>query len=288
MADNAPVPFKDARVSVFGLNSTGPIEALAVVQLDSTGGIGGGAGSTLQTVRQSTGSDLQVLLTGLQGSSVSSNSSVYLPVRLTNGTSFLASGSDYLHNSTADFTVSTVAGPMSFLRSGAAAEGSTDHTIAQWGSSDGAAYVAMVDSTGSVLSASTATPVNNVVALNVRSVPSSMQSTTVEVQSSNSTVLMALLSSGAVTKRVHAFFVGASTSGNPSTFIFLSSGTQGDAGVAKNRWALSLSSGYSAGHLAVDPPSYLFAGDVNEALNCRIESLSTRIIARVSLSWVDA
>lgn len=48
-----PVPINNARVTVMGLNSTGPIEALAVVQLDSTGGIGSpGAGSTQVSVKE--------------------------------------------------------------------------------------------------------------------------------------------------------------------------------------------------------------------------------------------
>jgi hypothetical protein len=46
-----------------------------------------------------------------------------------------------------------------------------------------------------------------------------------------------------------------------------------------------LSSGYSAANLAVNPPTFLFRADANEALNARIESASTRITATVSLSW---
>ena len=237
---------------------------------------------------QSTGSDLQVLLTGLQGSSASSNSSVYMPVRLTNGTAFLGAGTDYLHNSTADFTVSTVAGPMSFLRSGAAAEGSTDHPIAQWGSSDGAAYVALVTSTGVNIEGSTSTPAHGVIGLHVRPVPSSYQSTTISVESSNSTVVIPALSCVAgLTHKVYGYFIGASTSGNVSTLIFLSSGSGGDAGAAKNRFSVLLSSAYGAANLAISPMggSFLFKSDASESLNVRIESASTRITARIGLSF---
>lgn len=52
---NHPKQLSNAYVSVLKLNSTGPIEALAVVQLDSTGGIvsgGVGGGSTQVSVRE--------------------------------------------------------------------------------------------------------------------------------------------------------------------------------------------------------------------------------------------
>lgn len=51
---NAPKQLANQQVSVFDLNSTGPLKALAVVQLDSTGGIvsgGAGGGSTQVSVR---------------------------------------------------------------------------------------------------------------------------------------------------------------------------------------------------------------------------------------------
>lgn len=50
---NTPRQLSNAKVSVFSLNSSGPIEALAVVALDSTGGIGTpGAGSTQVSVKE--------------------------------------------------------------------------------------------------------------------------------------------------------------------------------------------------------------------------------------------
>jgi hypothetical protein len=216
----------------------------------------------------------------------SSNSSVYLPVRVTNGTAFTDAVSYNVHNSTGDFTGSTVTGLPAMLRSGAAAEGSTDHFLIPWGSSDGAAYVSLVTSTGLGISASTTTPGSNTAGLHVRQVPAAMESSVFSVASSNSTVVIPLISSAAgVGAKVFAYFIGASTSGDVSTFIFLSSGSGGDAGAAKNRFQVLLSSGYSAANLAVNPPTFLFRADANEALNARIESASTRITATVSLSW---
>jgi hypothetical protein len=90
-----------------------------------------------------------------------------------------------------------------------------------------------------------------------------------------------------LTHKVYGYFIGASTSGNVSTLIFLSSGSGGDAGVAKNRFAVLLSSAYGAANLAIGPNggSFLFKGDAGETLNARIESASTRITARIGLSF---
>jgi hypothetical protein len=55
MALKKPSPLQNALVSVLALNSTGPVEALAVVQLDSTGGIisgGAGGGSTQVSIKE--------------------------------------------------------------------------------------------------------------------------------------------------------------------------------------------------------------------------------------------
>lgn len=235
---------------------------------------------------QSTGSDLQVLLTGLQGSSASSNSSIYMPVRLTNGTAFLQPAVDFVHDST--MNVSTVGGPATMIRSGAAVGGTTDTWKIQWGTSNGAAYVSLVTDTGVTITGSTATAAHGVAGLHVRPVGSSYQSTTVSIESSNSTVVIPVLSCVAgLTHKVYSYFIGASTSGNPSTLIFLSSGSGGDAGVAKNRYSVLLSSGYGAANLAMSPMggAFLFRGDASESLNARIESASTRITARIGLSF---
>jgi hypothetical protein len=235
---------------------------------------------------QSTGSDLQVLLTGLQGSSASSNSSVYLPVRLTNGTAFLTPAVDFVHDST--MNVSTVGGPATMIRSGAAVGGTTDTWKIQWGSSNGAAYVSLVTDTGVNISGSTSSPAHGTPALNVREVGSSYQSTTLTVLSSNNTAVYAALSCVAgLTHKVYGYFIGASTSGNVSTLVFLSSGSGGDAGAAKNRFAVLLSSAYGAANLAISPSagSFLFKSDAGESLNVRLESASTAITARIGLSF---
>lgn len=216
----------------------------------------------------------------------SSNSSVYLPVRLTNGTGFLAPAVDFIHDST--MNVSTVGGPATMIRSGAAVGGTTDTWKVQWGTSNGAAYHALCTDTGVAINGSTSTPAHGVMALHVRPVPSSYQSTTISVESSNSTVVIPALSCVAgLTHKVYGYFIGASTSGNVSTLIFLSSGSGGDAGVAKNRFSVLLSSAYGAANLAISPSggSFLFKSDASESLNVRIESASTRITARIGLSF---
>lgn len=69
MSLKAPVQLQNALVTVMGLNSTGPIQAIATVQLDSTGGISAGAaGSTQVTVYQSSAAELN--MTAVQGSTV--------------------------------------------------------------------------------------------------------------------------------------------------------------------------------------------------------------------------
>lgn len=128
------------------------------------------------------------------------------------------------------------------------------------------------------LEGSTATPGVGVLGLHVRQVNSAQLSTTVEVQSSNSTVLLSLLSSQTNPQKVHAFFIGASTSGSPCTAVFMS-------GTTNHVWGCLMSSGYFGAHVAVSPPAELFRAAGSEPLNLVLQSVSTRIIARVSLSW---
>ena len=262
----------------------------------STYGDGG-----LFRVAQSSAGDLNVTVAGYvapstvialssnAGAFTSSNSSLYLPVRVTNGTAFTDAVAYNVHNSTGDFTGSTVTGLPAMLRSGAAAEGSTDHFLVGWGSSDGAQYCALVNSTGLNIEGSTAIPAHTVAGLHVRQVPSSYQSTIVGSPSSNSTVLSTAISSVAgLSHKVYGYFIGASTSGNVSTLVFLSSGQGGDAGAAKNRWQVLLSSGYGAANLAISPAggAFLFKTDIGEALTYRIESASTRITPTIALSFM--
>ena len=142
-------------------------------------------------------------------------------------------------------------------------------------------------SSGGGVEGSSISPAHNALGLHVREVLSSQQSTTLVVTSSNSTVLRSLISSVAgLQHKVHAYYLGVSTGVELSTIVFVSSGTGGDAGVAKNRWAVAMSSLVFGANLAVSQPCFLFRTDASEALNCRIESASTGVTARISLSWV--
>jgi hypothetical protein len=179
----------------------------------------------------------------------SSNSSVYLPVRLTNGTAFIGAATDYLHNSTADFTGSTVAGPMHFLRSGAAAGGSTDHTISAWGSSNGAAYAALVTSTGVNIDGSTTYPAVGVAALHVRQ-PLFDSSQYAQSTTFNDSSVVTLASSAAnQAVYLYAYSI-TSTVGAPTIYEFRDGATV--------KWSLVVSSGYGGANVAVSPPAYLF------------------------------
>jgi hypothetical protein len=199
-----------------------------------------------------------------------------------------AGGVDYTHGST--FTLSSITGPAQMLTANTLPTAvSTGQFVASWGTLNGAQNSALVTSSGGLIDGSTVTAAHGSLGLLARVVGSSYQSTIVTVQSSNSTVLMTVLSSVAgLTHKVYAYALGASTSGNNSTIIFLSSGTGGDAQAAKNRWQLVQTSGIFAANLAVSPVGgvFLFKTDASEALTCRIESASTRVIESIALSFV--
>ena len=134
-------------------------------------------------------------------------------------------------------------------------------------------------SSGGSLEGSTNSPTHSVTGLHVRQALSSLQSTTVIVTSSNSTAVYSLIASVAsVRHRVYAYYMGASTSGNNSTLVFMSS-------LAIDRWAVVFSSGVWGANLALSPPGYIFQTDAQNALNVRIESASTAVQARMSLAW---
>lgn len=93
----------------------------------------------------SSAADVAITIHGNQ----SSNSSVYLPVRITNGTAFAALGQDYLHEST--LTASSVAGPMTMLRASSTtppAVSTSDMFVAPWGTLHGAQMMSIVTSSG--------------------------------------------------------------------------------------------------------------------------------------------
>lgn len=106
---DSPRQLNNAKVSVMRLNSTGPIEALAVVSLDSTGGIGTpGAGSTQVSIRE--------ILT-LGGTSAMDSTANALRVNVVAGsaagdtTMTVSTGSVRVHQSTAaDLNANVVQG----------------------------------------------------------------------------------------------------------------------------------------------------------------------------------
>src|SRR3990167_3873802 len=140
---------------------------------------------------------------------------------------------------------------------------------------------AVRSSSGGLVEGSTASPAQGVLGLHVRAALSSLQSTTVQITSSNSTAVYALISSAAGLKqKVYAYFIGSTTT-VPSTLIFMSS-------LTIDRWAGmfgSGSSGATGANLSVTPPAFLFESDAANALACRVESGSTRQVTRLGLSW---
>lgn len=110
----------------------------------------------------------------------------------------------------------------------------------------------------------------------------SLQSTSVVVNSSNSTALYALVSSVASKAiKVFAYIIG-STVTQASTLVFQSSNGSAD------RWAVMLgsgSSGVTGANLAIAPPAWIFQTNAGEALNVRFESASTGQLTRIALSW---
>jgi hypothetical protein len=228
------------------------------------------------TVAQSTAADLNVTVAGYVAPSTtvtvngnaSSNSSLYIPVRLTNGTAFLSAGTDYADGSTA----SNIVGPTITYDNG------TNATMRGVSLTLGLP-VRNTTSSGGGIEGSTATPAHTVLGMHVRQALSSLQSTTVLLTSSNSTVILPIISSVAGMKhKIYAYAVFASTSGNPSTLVFLSNSTT-------PRWAVGLSSGFSGAVQSVTPPAFLFESVAQANMAAVIESASTAITARVSLSW---
>jgi hypothetical protein len=126
---------------------------------------------------------------------------------------------------------------------------------------------------------STSYPAHGSSALLVRPVVSSLQSTTVTITSSNSTVVLTVLSSNAASQRIYAYFVGASTSGNHSTLLLGNS-------TNPTLWGIVMSSGVFGANMGVTPPGFLFETGAGNALTARLESASTAITARISLSFM--
>ena len=306
---DAPRQLSNARVSVLALNSTGPIAALAMVQLDSTGGILGSAGgstqvsikgmfsldgstslldstqnsigvtiregsvsATLVTVRQSSAADLQMTATPAAGSTwaVRPLQSSAADLQMT---ATPAAGSTWavrpLQSSQADLRMTAYQSTAADFN-GAVVQGST-----VW-----VTQPRLFTSSGGGVEGSTTTlSTGGVLGLNIRAVqPSGRQSTSLLVNIGTAGGSTALISSVAALKhKVYAFSV-MSTVIAPSSVAFLSS-------AATERWGLILgsgSSGVTGANLAVTPPGFLFETVTAEALNF---SASSTGLYRVSLAW---
>lgn len=78
----------------------------------------------------------------------SSNSSVYLPVRLTNGTAFLQAATDYTHASTVSTVAANLSAPGLMLRGGSDSLSNTNAYTMLRGSTAGSALVSLVTDSG--------------------------------------------------------------------------------------------------------------------------------------------
>lgn len=217
---------------------------------------GSAAGSTIVTVstgsvrvHQSTAADLNVTVAGY--STITS----------------VSTGSVRVHQSTAADLAATVT----------------------FASSANSVLARLTTSSGGALEGSTAQPAGNVIGLHVRQVFPTLNSTTVQITSTHSTAIYALISSAAgLRHKVYAYLV-QSTHTVPSTLIFCSSGS----GSGLDHWHVmfgSGSSGVTGANLAVTPPGWIFAGVVANALNVKIEggsSATSTVIARIGLAWFD-
>lgn len=191
------------------------------------------------------------------GGNQSSNSSVYLGVRITNGTAFTDATPYYTHGSTGDFTGSTIASQPNLLRSGAAAYASTDHFVAQWGSSLGAAFTTPVDTGGAALWSSIVVP-STASAVSVRQAQALVSNYAVSSAFQSSTEHNVVSSNAATRPFIFAYSL-TSTIGSQITIGFYDGATL--------KWPVTLSSAFGGANLAVTPPGYLFAGTVGSSLS---------------------
>lgn len=175
--------------------------------------------------------------------------SSYLPVRLTDGSSFLTPGNEYTDGS----TISSLAGPA-------------------------LTYSNSSNDTMRMVGVAQPFPVQ------LRTGSLTYESTTAQITSTHSTALYELVSSVASeSQKVYAIH-WYSTHANPSTILFYSSNGQ----VVWGGMLGSGSSGVTGAIPTVSPPAYLFKTEAGAALNVVIEDPSTAAsttIVRISVSY---
>lgn len=203
----------------------------------------------------------------------SSNATDYLSVRLTDGAAFIGSAADYTALST--MNASTIVAPGVLIRSGAAIPGTTDTWQIQYGTSNGAAYVTPISSTGEAMT-STGVVGSTFAAANVRiampAVSNYVKSTALD-QSTSETIA----SSNAATKPYVFGYSITSTKGTNYPVGFYDGATL--------RWVVNVSSGYGGANLAVTPPAYLFAGSTGSLLTVQTPSSLTAGGAAICVSY---
>jgi hypothetical protein len=214
-------------------------------------------------------------LSSNSGAFNSSNSSLYLAVRLTNGTAFTDAAPFYTHNSTGDFTGSTIASQPNLIRSGAAASGSTDHFYAQWGTSNGAGYMTPADAAGNAMWSSIIVPSTGS-AMAVRDAQVAVSNYVASTALDQSTAETVASSNAATKPYVFAYSI-TSTKGSNYAVTFFDGATL--------RWVVNVSSGYGGANLAVTPPAYLFAGSTGAKMQVQTASSLTAGGAAICVSY---
>ena len=300
----SPKQLSNARVSVFDLNSSGPIEALATVQLDSTGGIvsGGAGGSTDVVIKDSSGvffaGSTGAPPTGAQGLvvrqvdysttvNISSVAGRVLADQNSTVWSVQADGRLRAQNSTIGDLLASVQQNSTVwavqVDGRVRAQNSTIGDLlasVQQNSTVWQTQAALRTSSGAGIEGSTTTPsTGSVLGLHVRAVqPSGRQSTSLLANIGTAGGSTLLISSVAGVKHKCYAYAVTSTVTAISSIAFVSS-------AASERWGLLLgsgSSGITGANLAVAPPGFLFETDVANALNFTASSTG---LYRVSLAW---
>lgn len=183
----------------------------------------------------------------------------YLSVRLTDGAAFVGPAADYTAGSTMNF--STITGPGTLIRSGAAVGGTTDTWQIQWGTSNGAAYVTPVAQDGAAMYSSVV-PGSTASAIVVRQALPSTLGNYGQSSAFQSSTELNIVSTGSYKVFVYAYSI-TSTLTAPVSVSFYDGATL--------KWPVALSSGFGGANLAVTPPAHLFAGTLGSSLSARID-----------------
>lgn len=201
-------------------------------------------------------------VTGLTAT-VSPNSSAadYIPVRISNGSTFLSPAVDYTHGST--LSASTVAGPTVLLRASSttpAAVSTSDMFVTQWGTLNGAAVHAMATSSGAFINAEASQPSTSAIGLVVRPVIGGIQNYAAST-TGNSTATTIVSSNAASKAYVFSMTITSTVTALVNGGVYDGANSGGTL-----KYPFVISSGYGGLTLTVSPPAYLFSGSTGSAL----------------------